>query len=82
MSCRRLHILIPSDLHRRVVNAAQRRRLSASAWIREAIDRHLPDNRKAVDTLEQLKGLGAPTADIHQMLAEIAAGRITRLTLQ
>jgi hypothetical protein len=58
-----------------VLKAAQRRRLSTGAWVREALERHLQDDRPARDPLERLKGLGAPTADIEQMLAEIEAGR-------
>jgi hypothetical protein len=75
MSSHRLQVLIPPGLQRRVLKAAQRRRLSTGAWVREAIERHLSDDRPGADPLDQLKGLGAPTADIDQMLAEIEAGR-------
>ena len=75
MSSVRLQVLIPPSLQRRVRKAAQRRRQSTGAWVREAIERHLADDRPAADPLEQLKSLGAPTADIDQMLAEIEAGR-------
>lgn len=68
-------ILVPEALQRRVSKAAQRRRLSTSAWVREAIERSLAENPPAVDPLERLGSLGAPTGDIEQMLAEIDAGR-------
>lgn len=55
--------------------AAQRRQLSTGAWVREAIERSLSDDRPTVDPLDRLSGLGAPTADIEQMLAEIESGR-------
>jgi hypothetical protein len=68
-------VLVPESLERRVKKAAQRRRLPAGAWVREAIERHLADDRPAADPLERLKALGAPTGDLEQMLAEIEAGR-------
>ena len=71
----RLQILVPAALERRVRKAAQRRRLSTSAWVREAIQRALADDRPGEDPLVRLAALGAPTADIGQMLAEIEAGR-------
>lgn len=44
--------------------------------MRKAIERSLQDERSVPDPLEKLERLGAPTADIEQMLAEIEAGRI------
>lgn len=75
MSRRRLQVLVPESLDRRIKKAAQRRRLAAGAWVREAIERHLDEARPSPDPLERLKSLGAPTGDIEQMLAEIEAGR-------
>lgn len=75
MSSYRLQVLIPEALQRRVKKAAQRNRVSNGAWVRQAIERQLADERPAADPLERLKGLGAPTGDIDQMLAEIEAGR-------
>ena len=72
---RRLQILVPETLERRVRKAAQRRQLSTGAWVREAIERALTDDRPAADPLDKLSTLGAPTADIDQMLAEIESGR-------
>lgn len=71
----RLQVLIPEPLERRVRKAAQRRRLSTGAWVREAIERALADDRGPADPLARLSSLGAPTGDIDQMLAEIEAGR-------
>ena len=70
----RLQVLIPEALDRRVRKAAQRNRLSTGAWVRQAIERSLQDDRPA-DPLDRLAALGAPTGDIDQMLAEIEAGR-------
>ena len=70
-----MQILVPEVLNRRVRKAAQRSRLSAGAWVRQAIERALVETRSAGDPLDKLSALGAPTADIDQMLAEIEAGR-------
>ena len=71
---KRLQVLVPEALDRRIRKAAQRSRLSAGAWVRQAIDRALQDHHRA-DPLDQLAALGAPTGDIEQLLAEIDAGR-------
>lgn len=71
----RLQILIPEGLEARVRKAAQRSRLSKGAWVRRAIERALTEDGDKGDALERLSGLGAPTGDIEQMLAEIEAGR-------
>jgi hypothetical protein len=68
-------VLIPTGLQRRVRKAAQRSRLSTGAWVRQAIERHLADDKPAGDPLDRLRDLGAPTGDLVQMLAEIEAGR-------
>lgn len=70
----RLQVLIPESLERRVRKAAQRSRLSTGAWVRQALERVLQEDRPT-DALDQLGRLGAPTGDIEQMLAEIEAGR-------
>lgn len=75
MSSYRLQVLIPDGLQRRVRKAAQRSRLSTGAWVREAIERHLAEDRPAADALDRLRSLGAPTGDLEQMLSEIEAGR-------
>ena len=71
----RLQILVPEGLDARVTKAAQRRRLSKGEWIRRAIEQALAEGPREVDPLERLESLGAPTADVEQMLAEIEAGR-------
>jgi hypothetical protein len=72
----RLQVLMPDSLERRVKKAAQRARLSTSAWVRQAIERALAENRPGgEDPLDRLSRLGAPTVDVAQMLAEIEAGR-------
>ena len=71
----RLQVLIPEGLERQVRKAAQRNRLPVGAWVRRAIERALREPPGAADPLERLASLGAPTADIVQMLAEIEAGR-------
>ena len=71
----RLQVLVPESLERRVRKAAQRRQLSTGAWVREAMERMLDDDRPSADPLAKLGSLGAPTGDIDQMLAEIESGR-------
>ena len=70
----RLQVLVPESLERRVRKAAQRSRLSKGAWVRQVLERALSEDRPA-DALDRLAGLGGPTGDIDQMLAEIEAGR-------
>ena len=71
----RLQILVPESLDARVRKAAQRSRQSTGAWVRQAIERALVDERTAPDPLARLASLGGPTGDIDQILAEIEAGR-------
>jgi hypothetical protein len=70
----RLQVLIPEPLEKRIRKAAQRKRLSTGAWVRQALEAALKEDR-GVDPLERLAALGGPTGDIDQMLAEIDAGR-------
>ena len=70
----RLQVLVPEALDRRIRKAAHRNRLSAGAWVRQAIERALQENHQG-DPLDQLAALGATTGDIEQVLAEIDAGR-------
>jgi len=65
---------MPESLDRRVRKAAQRKRMPVGAWVRQALEHALQEDR-SVDPLERLASLGAPTGDIGQMLAEIEAGR-------
>jgi metal-responsive CopG/Arc/MetJ family transcriptional regulator len=71
----RLQILVPAGLDRRIDKAAQRSRLSRSAWVRQAIERALEDDRIGGDALNQLGTLEGPTADIEEMIQEIESGR-------
>jgi hypothetical protein len=71
----RLQVLIPEAMDRRVRKAAQRRRLSVGAWVREAVERSLTEAAPRSDALDRLSALGAPTGDLVTMLAEIEAGR-------
>jgi hypothetical protein len=43
--------------------------------VRRALEEALTKEKRAPDPLARLSSLGAPTADIDQMLAEIEAGR-------
>jgi hypothetical protein len=70
-----LQILVPPGLDARIRKAAQRKGVSKGEWVRQAILRALSDGDAGVDPLARLGSLGAPTADIEQMLAEIEAGR-------
>ena len=70
----RLQVLVPEVLDRRIRKAAQRSRLSAGAWVRQAIERALQEPHDSAP-LDRLAALGAPTGDIAQVLAEIDAGR-------
>jgi hypothetical protein len=75
----RLQVLIPEDLDARIEKAAQRSRASKGAWVRHAILIALEGRPDAVsrrpDPLARLSSLGAPTADIDVMIAEIESGR-------
>jgi hypothetical protein len=71
----RLQVLIPAGLDARIATAAQRHRLSKGEWVRRAIEKALADNAGPADPVSRLAGLGGPTGDIDQMLAEIEAGR-------
>jgi hypothetical protein len=49
--------------------------MSKGEWVRLAIERALTDTRPSAHALDLLARLGAPTADIEDMLAEINSGR-------
>ncbi len=71
----RLQVLIPERLESRIRKASQRCRISKGEWVRRAIEHALAQEAAVTDPLARLAGLGAPTADIDQMLSEIEAGR-------
>lgn len=72
---RRLQVLIPDELDARVRKTAARRGLSVGAWVRRVIEDAFRREQAADDPIEALAGLGAPTADIEDMLAEVESGR-------
>jgi hypothetical protein len=74
-STHRLQVLIPRGLQARLAKAAQRARISQGEWVRRAIEKALRERTNPADPLATLSSLGAPTADIEQMLAEIESGR-------
>jgi hypothetical protein len=75
----RLQVLIPEELDARIEKAAERDRTSKGAWVRRAIEAALErrgdPGAKGVDPLLRLASLGAPTADIDEMIADIESGR-------
>jgi hypothetical protein len=68
-------VLVPEGLDSRLGKAAQRASLSKGEWVRRALEQALAGGLSAAEPLRELASVGAPTADIEQMLAEIAAGR-------
>jgi len=70
----RLQVLVPEGLDARVTKAAQRSGVSKGEWVRRALEEAL-EHPATRDPLDELSSLGAPTADIDQILAEIEAGR-------
>lgn len=75
----RLQVLIPEELDARIEKAAQRNRTSKGAWVRGAIEaaleRRAGQESAGNDPLMRLASLGAPTANIDDMIAEIESGR-------
>ena len=71
----RLQVLVPPSLDRRLRKAAEWARVSKGEFVRQAIQRALADQHAPPDLVARLAGLGAPTGDIDQMLAEIGARR-------
>lgn len=71
----RLQVLVPEELDARVARAAQRRRISKGAWVRQVLERALRDEVEDDDPVGALASLHAPTADIEDMLTDIARGR-------
>lgn len=79
MSSHRLQVLIPPELDAEIEKAAERSRVSKGEWVRRALRQSLgePDARKrALEALDRLGKLNAPTCDIEQMIAETDAGRL------
>lgn len=74
----RLRVMIPENLDTLIGKAANRVRASKGAWLRAAIEEKLArDMAGAVgDPLSALHALQGPTADIHEMLTQIASGHL------
>ncbi|WP_428278189.1 hypothetical protein [Candidatus Palauibacter sp.] len=68
---------VPESLYHRLHDAAERSHVALAEWIREAIEERLEHEFRASpeEALEAMRKLDAPTADIDDMIAEIAAGR-------
>ena len=74
----RLQVLISPELDAQLTKAAQRTLVSKGEWVRRVLTEAIgkPGKGRGVsDPLLRLESLGAPTADIKRMLAEIDAGR-------
>lgn len=73
----RLQVLIPAELDAQLEKAAQRSRVSKGEWVRRALREalHPPAKGGTSSPVDRLASLGAPTADIEQVLSEIEAGR-------
>jgi hypothetical protein len=74
---KRLQVLIPDEMEPALRKAAKRARVSKGEWVRRAIEQALRQDREGLrgGAAERLGEIGAPTADIEDMLAEIDAAR-------
>jgi hypothetical protein len=77
---KRLQVLLEEDELREIQQAAQRERLTVAEWVRQALREVL--RQRPQSSLERKRAAirkaakyAAPTADIDQMLAEIAGVR-------
>jgi hypothetical protein len=75
----RLQVLIPDELRARIEKAAKSSRTSKGAWVRcvieAALERRASQESSGGDPLLRLASLGAPTADIDEMISEIDSRR-------
>ncbi len=72
----RLQLLVPADLDAALKKAARRAQLSKGAWVRRAIEAALrQEGKRPGSAVDRLAALGAPSADIDEMLLEIDKGR-------
>ncbi len=79
----RLQVVMDETELREIQRAARRRRLTVSEWVRGALRaarRAEPGTGRGrkLDAIRAASRQALPTADIDQMLAEIAAGRTER----
>jgi hypothetical protein len=70
-----MHVPIPAELDSQISAAAERGRMSKREWVERTLEESLHREGPIADPVARLAELNAPTADIDQMLAEIAAGR-------
>ena len=77
MAHHQLQVSVSESLYDRIREAARRSNVPTAVWVREAIEERLEREfrRSSEEALEAMCKLDAPTADIDDMLAEIAAGR-------
>ncbi len=76
---RRLQVLLDEEEYSAVRSVAERQRLTVAEWVRQALRdarvRHAESIEARLRAIEKAARYEAPTADIKQMLEEIAAGR-------
>lgn len=70
----RLRVPISAELDSQITVAAERSDMSKQEWVRRALKASLHREGRIQDPVARLAKLNTPTADIDQMLAEIAAG--------
>jgi len=72
-----LEVSVSASLHHRLREAARQSQVAIEVWVRRAIEERLEreSRRSQVDPLAALRTVEGPTADIDDMIAEIAAGR-------
>ena len=77
MAHHRLQVSVSESLYDRIQEAAGRSNVPIAVWVRDAIEERLEREVRgsSEEALEAMSKLGAPTADIDDMIAEIAAGR-------
>lgn len=77
MAHHRFRVSMSKSLYHRLREAAIRSSVDPAVWVREAIEERLEREvcRSYEEALEAMGKLDAPTADIDDMIAEIAAGR-------
>ena len=77
MAHHRLQVSVSACLYDRIQEAARRSDVPMAVWVRETIEERLElkFRRSFEEALGALRNLDAPTADIDDMLAEIASGR-------
>jgi len=72
-----LEVLVSASLYHRLCEAAGQSQVAPEAWVCRAITERLEreSGGSRADALAALRRIEGPTADIDDMIAEIAAGR-------